>query len=68
MTQAVKDYFFNNYDYNEVYSYMNKDNVASYRTAEKNGMTFLHLFTDKTGDVDRVYRITREEWKKENKN
>ena len=68
MTQAVKDYFFNNFDFNEVYSYMNKDNVASYKTAEKNGMTFLHLFTDKTGDIDRVYRITREEWEKENKN
>ena len=38
MTQAVKDYFFNNYNYNEVYSYMNKDNVASYKIAEKNGI------------------------------
>ena len=64
MTQAVKDYFFNNFDYDEVYSYMNKDNVPSYKTAEKNGLTFLHLYKDSMGIEDRVYRITREEWNK----
>ena len=63
-THAVKDYFFNHFDYNEVYSYMNKDNIASYKTAEKNGMTFLHLYKDSEGQIDKVYRITREEWKK----
>ena len=62
MTQAVKDYFFYNFDYDEVYSYMNKDNIPSYKTAEKNGMTFLHLYKDSMGVEDRVYRITREEW------
>lgn len=67
MTQAVKDYFFLNFDYDEVYSYMNKDNLPSYKTAEKNGMTYLHLYTDKDGNVDRVYKITRKEWEKENK-
>ena len=64
MTQAVKDYFFNNFDFDEVYSYMNKDNIASYKTAEKNGMTFLHIYKDSMGMEDRVYRITREEWNK----
>jgi len=64
MAQAVKDYFFNNFDFDEVYSYMNKDNIASYKTAEKNGMTFLHIYKDSMGMEDRVYRITREEWNK----
>ena len=64
MTRAVKDYFFNNYNYDEVYSYMNKDNVASYKTAEANGMSFLHNYITKSGEECRVYRITKEEWKK----
>ena len=64
MTQAVRDYFFTNFYYDEVYSYMNKDNLPSYKTAEANGMTFQHLYTDQGGMVCRVYRITREEWKK----
>ena len=61
---AVRDYFFKNYDYKEVYSYMSKDNVPSYKTAEKNKMTFLHIYKDKHGDECRVYRITRSEWEK----
>ena len=65
MTRAVKDYFFTHFDYDEVYSYMDKDNLPSYKTAEANGMTFLHLYTTKDGEVCRVYRITREEWEKE---
>ena len=62
MTQAVKDYFFNNFDYNEVYSYMNKDNTASIKTAIKNGMTFQKYFIDSLGETDAVYKITRTEW------
>ena len=41
---------------------MNKDNIPSYKTAEVNGMTFLHLYATKQGEVRRVYRITRKEW------
>ena len=65
MTHAVKDYFFTNFDFNEVYSYMDKNNLPSYKTAEANGMTFLHLYTTKEGEICRVYRITRQEWEKE---
>lgn len=61
MTQAVRDYFFTHFDYDEVYSYMNKDNIPSMKTAEANGMTFLHLYVTH-GEECRVYRITREEW------
>lgn len=64
MTQAVKDYFFQNFNYDEVYSYMDQDNLPSYKTAEANGMTFLHLYTTPDGEVCRVYRITRKEWEK----
>ncbi len=62
MTRAVRDYFFTHFDFDEVYSYMNKDNIPSRKTAEANGMRYLHLYTSH-GEVCRVYRITREEWK-----
>ena len=62
MTQAVRDYFFNHFDYDEVYSYMEKDNLPSYKTAEANGMTFRHFFKAKDGNECRVYSITRKEW------
>ena len=63
MSQAVRDYFFSNYEYDEVYSYMGVDNIPSIRTAEANGMTFRHLFKSKFGDC-KVYSITRKEWEK----
>lgn len=62
MTKAVKDYFFTHFDYDEVYSYMEKDNLPSYKLAEANGMTFLHYYK-----TCRVYRITRDEWIKQKK-
>ena len=61
VTIALRDYFFNHFDYDEVYSYMDLDNVASYKTAESMGMKFLHLYT-RDGKSFRVYRITRDEW------
>ena len=67
VTKAIKDYFFAHYQYDEVYSYMDVDNVASYKTAEANGMTYIKNFIAKTGDECRIYRITRKEWEKGNK-
>lgn len=64
MSQAVRDYFFSNFDYDEVYSYMNEDNIPSIKTAEANGMTFRHLYKAKDGHICRVYSITREKWGK----
>jgi len=62
-SQYMKDYFFNNTQYNEVYSYMNKFNIASRKVAEKNGMTFIEEYIeDNIPHV--VYKITKEEWKK----
>ena len=64
MTQAVRDYFFTHFNFDEVYSYMDKDNLPSYKTAEANGMTFRHMYTTKSGEICRVYSITRKEWEK----
>ena len=61
-SKALKDYFFTNFKYDELFSYMDEDNVASYKTAESNGMKYLHLYTTKSGEVCRVYSITRSEW------
>ena len=63
MTQAMRDYFFTHYQFDEVYSYMDKDNVPSIKTAEANRMTFQHLYTTKQGEVCKVYKITKNEWK-----
>ena len=62
ITQAVRDYFFNNFSYDEVYSYMNVDNLPSYKTAEANGMTFRHIYVTPSGEKCRIYSITRKEW------
>lgn len=61
MTQAVRDYAFIHFGFDELYSYMDKDNVPSMKTAEANGMRFLHLY-DSRGGICRVYRISRKEW------
>lgn len=65
VTNALQDYFFTNFDYDEVYSYMDEDNIASSKTAEAMGMTYLHLYKTKHG-VCKVYKITKEEWKNKN--
>ena len=58
---AVKEWFFVNTEYDSVYSYMNRENVASYATAAANGMTRIKAYED--GDESLyVYRITRDEW------
>lgn len=64
MARGIRDYFFNHYDYDEVYSYMEEDNIASSKVAEANDMTFLHLYKTPQGKLCKVYKITREEWKK----
>ena len=60
---AVKEWFFENTEFDSVYSYMNRENVASYATAAANGMLRIKEYDD--GDEALcVYRITRNEWKK----
>lgn len=60
---AIRDYFFNHYEYDEVYCYMEEDNVPSYRLAESIGMKYLHLYK-RNNETYRVYRMTKDEWKK----
>lgn len=60
--RAVKDYFFENFDADEVYSYMTKENYPSEHLAMKNGMTFQNYMTDKDGTICKVYKITRCKW------
>ena len=62
MTSAIKDYFFLRFNYDEVYSYMNINNLPSEKTAIKNGMRFIKTFESDKGEIDKVYRITRKEW------
>ena len=62
-SQFMKDYFFTNTLYTEVYSYMNKHNYQSRRVAEKNGMTLIEEYIE--DDVlHTVYKITKEQWEK----
>ena len=65
---AVKQWFFQNTEFESVYSYMNRDNVASCATAAANGMTRIKAY-DNGNEALYVYRITRDEWiKSRNKN
>lgn len=60
-SQYMRNYFFENTDYNEVYSYMNKYNLASRRVAEKNNMKFIKEYME-DNYPHLVYKITREQW------
>ena len=53
---------FEHFGFPAVYSYMNADNEASWRTAMKNGMTQVDAYDDPHHGALRVLRITREEW------
>ena len=68
MASAVRDYFFQHFPYDEVYSYMTADNEPSYKLAEANGMTFRFEYDAEGGIRHRVYSITRGEWDMKYKN
>ena len=59
--RAAKKWFFENTDYEEVYSYMNVDNIASRKVAEHNGMSLIKQYY-KEDEHLAVYRITRKEY------
>ena len=60
---AVKDWLFENTEFDCVYSYMNRENIASCATAAANGMTKVKEYYDGEEFLC-VYRITRDEWEK----
>lgn len=59
---AVRDWFFRNTDFEDVYSYMNATNAASYSTAAAAGLSRIKEYTDSDGSLCFVYKIHRREW------
>ena len=53
---------FERFGFPAVYSYMKAENEPSWRTAMKNGMTFVEEYDDPVNVRTRVYRIDRETW------
>ena len=58
---AVKNWFFENTNFDSVYSYMNQENIPSWATAAANGMTRIKAYEDEE-EALYVYAITRKEW------
>lgn len=61
--RAVRDWFFENTEYNMIYSYMKYTNVGSYSTAIANGMKKVKEYPDPKNTISYAYAISREEWK-----
>jgi RimJ/RimL family protein N-acetyltransferase len=61
--KAVRDWAFENTEYNCLYSYMKYTNIGSYSTAIAIGMKKLKEYSDEVNKISYAYAITREEWK-----
>ncbi len=61
--QAIRDWVFQNTQYDTIYSYMKYTNVGSYSTAVANGMKKVKEYPDSKNTISYAYAITREEWK-----
>lgn len=61
--RAVRDWAFENTDYNCIYSYMKYTNVGSYSTAIANGMRKVKEYQDEKNKISYAYAITRDKWK-----
>lgn len=61
--KAVRDWAFENTEYDCLYSYMKYTNIASYSTALSIGMKKVKEYTDEKNTVSYVCAITRMEWK-----
>ena len=64
--RAVRNWLFENTEYERAYSYMNSENIASYSTASSIGMTKIKEYNDGEEDL-LVYSISRSEWKNKSK-
>lgn len=60
-SQAVKEWFFTNTKYDEVFSYMNAKNIPSINVAINNGMSLRKKYYE-DNVLHLVYSITREEY------
>lgn len=65
--RAVRDWAFENTEYNCLYSYMKYTNVGSYSTAIANGMKKVKEYPDAKNEISYAYAITREEWSQLNR-
>lgn len=61
--RAVRDWAFQNTQYDTIYSYMKYTNVGSYSTAIANGMRKVKEYDDPPNTISYAYAITRSEWK-----
>ncbi len=61
--RKCRDWTFQNTPFNVIYSYMEKSNIPSARTAMSNGMKLTGEY-DHDGVTTCVYSITRSEWEK----
>ena len=62
--RAVRDWAFENTEYDSLYSYMKYTNVGSYSTAIANGMKKIKEYPDEKNKISYAYAITRKEWEK----
>ena len=62
--RAVRDWAFQNTDFNILYSYMKYTNIGSYSTAIANGMKKVKEYPDPKNTISYAYAITREEWER----
>ena len=61
--RAVRNWAFENTEYDSLYSYMKYTNTASYSTAASIGMKKIKEYPDEKNTVSYAYAITRKEWK-----
>lgn len=60
--RAVRDWAFQNTDYDRIYSYMKYTNAASYSTAISIGMKKVKVYPDLKNTISYAYAISRSEW------
>lgn len=60
--RAVRDWVFENTNYDTIYSYMKYTNVASYSTALSIDMKKVKEYPDPKNEISYAYAITRKEW------
>lgn len=62
--RTVRDWGFQNTQYDTIYSCMKYTNVGSYSTAIANGMKKVKEYPDEKNGISYAYAIEREEWEK----
>lgn len=62
--RRVRDWAFENTEYDVIYSYMKYTNIGSYSTAIANGMRKVREYPDMKNEISYAYAITRTEWER----